>query len=33
MNLHVNREQLPDTITAVVRKTIEMDLPWDCPAA
>ena len=31
MKLDVNRETLPDVIGAVVRKTMEMDLPWDWP--
>ena len=31
MKLDVNREALPQVITAVVRKTIAMDLPWDWP--
>ena len=31
MNLDLNREQSLNAIDAVVRKTMEMDLPWDWP--
>jgi len=31
MKLALDRAQLPGIITAVVQKTIEMDLPWDWP--
>ncbi|HPF86673.1 MAG TPA: glycoside hydrolase family 88 protein [Candidatus Limiplasma sp.] len=31
MKLNVTRKQLPAAMDAVVRKTMEMDLPWDWP--